>query len=524
MSLTSRSETPATDSARPNLSRDVALEFRKSEADIPDTVVLLLENDWVDGVALYDEEFKKVTDAGEAGKPAEEIAETRAEHRQVAEAKRYIRGFNDGLNDNEPAFEYADVVTPANVYAEGFDEGKEQRDIISGVQARLAVRYSAASADDVKGAFESLGYMFQYDLSRGLPVVSGMDGLADKSTWNATHRSVMMMAVAKATHGSLSRDRFTDIAQDEAWVNRFHPVRDMLDALPEWDGEERIGHIMTNGWKFEYDDDDPLQGIHADFIEHALVGAVRRAYTPGAIHDQVLTFVGARGGEGKTSFFRILGGEFHHELTQIPRDNQKMIEAVRGSWLIEFSELAGMTRQDYDYIKAMISAPKDSAAMKYDPNTTEQARDFVLVGTTNNAAMIRERGGFRRWNIIDITGKQLNTKWLTKERSQILAQAKYQVNPDNEHRDYKHLTFVDRNDPDDFAKIEAAMGSHVYTPAEADVIADLVDGRDFVATSELTEVFRNIQPYRIADVMTNLGYQRKARTVDGKKRRGFAKS
>ena len=81
----------------------------------------------------------------------------------------------------------------------------------------------------------------------------------------------------------------------------FHPFRDYLDSLPEWDGQERIDFWLEEylGVKAPHDVElvestDTLAYIR-DVSAKFLVGAVARAKQPGCKHDTCLILEGPQG-------------------------------------------------------------------------------------------------------------------------------------------------------------------------------------------------------------------------------------
>jgi predicted P-loop ATPase len=85
---------------------------------------------------------------------------------------------------------------------------------------------------------------------------------------------------------------------------RRHPVRDWLDALPQWDGRERVP-----SWLIDYcgSTDTPY---HRSVGAAWLVQAVARVREPGCQADGCLILEGEQG-VGKSTLLRTLAGEIH---------------------------------------------------------------------------------------------------------------------------------------------------------------------------------------------------------------------
>ena len=88
---------------------------------------------------------------------------------------------------------------------------------------------------------------------------------------------------------------FTKVADDR----HFHPVRDYLDSLPEWDGEKRVEDVIIK-WLLA-DDTDYVRTV----TRKTFAAAVARVYEPGVKFDCVPVLDGDQG-IGKSSIFRDL--------------------------------------------------------------------------------------------------------------------------------------------------------------------------------------------------------------------------
>jgi predicted P-loop ATPase len=138
--------------------------------------------------------------------------------------------------------------------------------------------------------------------------------------------------------------------QTAARDHPFHPVRAYLDYL-KWDGVERLDR-----WLSAY--------VGAQEMEYSravgsrwLLSAVARIFRPGAKADCCLILEGPQGIR-KSTALRILAGEyFTDELADLGTKDAAM--QTRGVWIIELSELDGLSHSDVARIKAFMSRTTD---------------------------------------------------------------------------------------------------------------------------------------------------------------------
>jgi predicted P-loop ATPase len=164
------------------------------------------------------------------------------------------------------------------------------------------------------------------------------------------------------------------VAADRA----YHPVREYLDSLPEWDGIERLDRLLIDYLGAE----DNLYSRAV--IRKTLAAAVARIYEPGAKFDSVMILNGPQG-IGKSTFFAKLGlGWFSDSLTITDMRDKTAAEKLQGYWLLELGELAGIKKTDVETVKSFVSRTDDKYRASYGINVESHPRQCVIVGTTNS--------------------------------------------------------------------------------------------------------------------------------------------
>jgi predicted P-loop ATPase len=200
--------------------------------------------------------------------------------------------------------------------------------------------------------------------------------------------------------------------QTVAHENRFHPVRDYLNAL-EWD---RAGRVST--WLNRYVGVE--SGDYASAVGKCwLISAVARVFEPGVKADCCLIFEGSQG-IGKSTALEILGGDwFTDEMADLGSKDAAL--QMKGAWIIELAELDSMNRSDVGRIKAFISRSVDRFRPPYGKRVIESRRECVFAGTVNDHEYLRDASGARRfW---PVKCGEIDLEALRLDRDQLWAEA-----------------------------------------------------------------------------------------------------
>ena len=211
------------------------------------------------------------------------------------------------------------------------------------------------------------------------------------------------------------KDFWYDVVADIALRNAYHPVRDYLSGL-KWDGEGRIDEWLVRFCGVE--DSEYVRAVS----RIVLMAAVRRVRRPGVKFDEMLVLEGAQG-LGKSQVLKALAVKEEWFTDEVPLagDGKEVIEALRGRWIAEAAELKGMRAKEVEHLKAFLSRTHDRARLAYGRLTTEVARSFVMIGTTNSEHYLVDSTGNRRFWPVKATGVDLDG--LVTARDQLWAEA-----------------------------------------------------------------------------------------------------
>ena len=186
----------------------------------------------------------------------------------------------------------------------------------------------------------------------------------------------------------------------------YHPIKEYFDALPEWDGIDRVDTLLIDYLGAE--DNAYVRAI----TRKTLCAAYMRVYLPGIKFDCMPVLCGGQG-IGKSTFIAKLGRDWFSDSLNLSDMNDKTAaEKLQGYWIIEIGELAGMKKADLDKVKAFISRQDDKYRASFGRRVTPHPRQCVFFGTTNNEnGYLRDITGNRRYWNVRVTGNGPHKPW-----------------------------------------------------------------------------------------------------------------
>lgn len=239
--------------------------------------------------------------------------------------------------------------------------------------------------------------------------------------WNNLDEVNLITWVSNKYGGTpVTKTMFLDAWDAMVSQRAFHPVKDYLGALPEWDGQPRLDTLLTD---YLGAVDCPL--TRAMCRKH-FTAAVTRIMNPGCKYDYVLTLVGDEG-IGKSTLIRALGMDwFDDSFSSGNIGDKEAMEQIRGRWLIEMGELKDYKKSTVEAFKAFISKQDDSYRPAYGRKTEHYRRQCVFFATTNERAFLKGDTGNRRFWAVEV-GVDMPTKDVfdipQEEKDQIWAEA-----------------------------------------------------------------------------------------------------
>jgi len=371
---------------------------------------------------------------------------------------------------------------------------------------------------NIRLAISKLGVSVQRNEMNGRNEVFGLEKFDLGPYWDDDADRRVRMLIEDRFGISVKRQMFDDTVLDDAFTDKYHPVRDFLDGL-EWDRKPRLDTFLIDcaGAK----DTEYVRAVWRIFM----VAAVRRVRQPGCKFDELVILEGEQGGNKSTALKRLaVNAEWFSDNLPLSGDSKVAIEQTQGKWIIECAELKGKGRGDNsDKLKNFLSMDTDRARMAYGRHPEEVARQWVGIGTTNKGQYLHDPTGNRRFWPIKVDRFDLE-KMPPEFIRQLWAEASY-LEAQGE---------AIRLDPALYQAAAEEQKARVEDDPWWDSVASLVgdDSSPCKVASEtvwkvvgLTEVKDRTQKHnvRLGALMRQLGFETARFKISGSKKSGYAR-
>ena len=257
-------------------------------------------------------------------------------------------------------------------------------------------------------------------LADGLEILGEVPWKHPSRFWRDTD-DAQLLCYLDDCYGEFSRANFETALTKAADDRSYHPVREMFERLPVWDGVPRVETLLPDYLGAE---DSPY--VRA-VTRKALCAAYYRVYRPGTKFDHMLVLSGGQG-IGKSTLIARLGMDWFSDSLSLSDINDKTgAEKLQGYWLIEIGELAGMRKADVNRVKSFLSSTDDRYRASFGRRVASHPRQCVFFGTTNEeGGYLRDVTGNRRFWNVQVSGRSPRKPWeLTAEEvRQIWAEVK----------------------------------------------------------------------------------------------------
>lgn len=239
----------------------------------------------------------------------------------------------------------------------------------------------------------------------GIDARSGLPWEQMKGGWNDSDNAALKVYLSNK-YGIYSPTKTKDAILAVAAERSYHPIKEYLDHLSEWDGIDRVETLLID--YFNATDNSYTRAV----TRKMMVAAVARIYHPGTKFDSVLILNGPQG-IGKSTFFAKLAGDwFSDSLTLTDMKDKAGPEKLQGYWILELGELAGMRKTDVEVVKSFISRSDDKYRASYGVNVESHPRQCIIVGSTNaESGFLRDVTGNRRFWPVRISGDGKRKAW-----------------------------------------------------------------------------------------------------------------
>lgn len=226
-----------------------------------------------------------------------------------------------------------------------------------------------------------------------------------------------LISYVDSHYGTFSQRNYqiavTKVSDDRS----YHPIREYLDALPEWDKIPRVETLLIDYLGAE--DNAYVRAV----TRKTLCAAVRRVQEPGVKFDTMLVLNGPQGIGKSTLISRLAGEWFSDSLNLGDTKDKTAAEKLQGYWILEIGELAGLRKAEVETLRSFLSRQNDIYRAAFGRRATPHPRQCIFFGTTNaESGYLRDTTGNRRfWSVKtpgggskhswDITAEEIEQIW-----------------------------------------------------------------------------------------------------------------
>lgn len=293
-----------------------------------------------------------------------------------------------------------------------------------------------------------------------------------------------------------------------ALQNNQHWWQDWLNALPPWDGIDRmltLAELLVGG--------DESLGLYAVFLKKWLLGSLAKADDKNALVKTMLILAGQQD-IGKSTFLRELTPEppFAHStfndsvhITMLAQKPADFWSNIAGCIITEFAELVGNRKEHADALKNALSTRCPKGRVAYGRFHREIPVTTIFSGSTNRTdGFLKDTTGNVRFMVIPCKefsiGEGIKTAAVADARQQIWAQIKHAHQNGEPH-------WIESSE----IKREQAKQNlgHIYLDEVSEQIVDYIESKKPDAlryNDPLDSPIRNARLHQIQAAMAHCGW------------------
>lgn len=200
----------------------------------------------------------------------------------------------------------------------------------------------------------------------------------------------------------------------------YHPIREYLDSLPEWDGTDYIG-ILANSVHTSH------QKFWVECLERYLVGMCAAATQDDVVNHTVLLLCSEIQNIGKTTFINnLLPPELRAYLSTglINPSNKDDLAKIAQAMLINLDEFEGMSGRELNIFKDLVTRKVISIRLPYARRSQNFPHTASFAGTCNYQEVLYDTTGTRRFLCFHVDSME----FIKINYAQLYAQIKYLLN------------------------------------------------------------------------------------------------
>ncbi len=249
---------------------------------------------------------------------------------------------------------------------------------------------------------------------------------SDYTTWHVAVQDYPQYRSNNAawqTGRAIPKNLVIDSLTKAAMENKFNPLKEYFESLPEWDGKTRGDEFIV----------DYIAGTEdnqwaRDVARIWLIAAVARALRPGTPFHQVLVLYG-QPGRGKSETFNLLCPDesLFTSSADIFSGAKELLETTSGKWIVEIAEVDQFSKRESGILKNVITTNADKARKAYARESSEVKRTWVPVATTNTDDFLTKEMTARRWLPIKVNETEPLSPKKQRKRIQKLQESRDQI-------------------------------------------------------------------------------------------------
>ena len=276
-------------------------------------------------------------------------------------------------------------------------------------------------------------YLFRRNVLNGKVEFATKPAEGQQEVWKKLTPSALNSIVIRAKReqicekGSPKTDIVEFVNSDE--VDRFDPIADYLEKLPQWDGENHVAKLFNR-----------LPGVDSELTSYLatwLRSVVAHWLLMDTIHGNecVPTLIGPQGC-GKTTFVvRLLPPhlrEYYLDHLNLSNKFDKEM-ALTNNLLVNLDELDAIRPSQHSALKQTLSKNKVNGRPIYGSSQEDRPRYASFVATTNNPHPLTDATGSRRYICLTIPDGKYIDNSSEIDYDQLYAQVLYELRMQKSH-------------------------------------------------------------------------------------------
>lgn len=286
----------------------------------------------------------------------------------------------------------------------------------------------------LKNNLHNITLILQHDPNlKALVFNQQLDGMEIKGNvpWNHPSKywrdadDAQLISYVDSHYGTFSQRNYLIAVAKVTDDRSYHPIREFLTALPEWDNVSRVDTLLIDYLGAE--DNAYARAV----TRKTLCAAISRVLNPGCKYDSMLVLNGPQG-VGKSTLITKLAGEWFSDSLNLGDTKDKTAaEKLQGYWILEIGELAGLRKAEVETLRSFLSRQNDIYRAAFGKRATPHLRQCIFFGTTNaESGYLRDTTGNRRFWPVKTPGGGSKHSWelSTEDIQQVWAEALVYVN------------------------------------------------------------------------------------------------